>query len=129
MESYLILIVLIDLAVMIGMTVHGWRKGFAALLTEAISLIVSVFVLVMITSVMGLWEAGDSSGAVFGVVMLILLGICYKLVKMILGSIRILSGLPVIHGVNKILGLVLGFCEGFAILYFLEYILRAYLLV
>lgn len=129
MDSYIILIILVDLAVMIGMTVHGWRKGFARLLTEAISLIVSVAVITMISSVMGLWDSGDTSGAVFGVVMLIGLGICYKLVKLILGSIRILSNLPVIHGLNKLLGLIVGFVEGFAILYFLEYILRAYLLV
>ena len=129
MDSYIILIVLIDLGVMISMTLHGWRKGLAGLLTEAIALIAAVAVVVMVSSVTGLWEAGDSSGAIFGVVLLIVLGLCYKLVKLILGSIRILSDLPVIHGLNRVLGLAAGFCEGFAILYFLEYLLRAYILV
>ena len=128
MDSYIILILLFDLAVMLGMTVHGWRKGFVRLISSALSLIVSVAVVVMISSVAGLWEEGESVSAVIGFLMLIALGVVYKLIHMVLSSIRILSELPIVSGLNRILGLILGFCEGFAILYFMEYILRLYLL-
>ena len=42
--------------------------------------------------------------------------------------IHVLAELPVINIADSILGLILGFAEGFIILYFLEYILRHYLL-
>ncbi len=117
-----------DVLVLVGMTIHGAHTGFAKLISKVISLMVSIAVVILLSSLVNGYRKGDTSNFLIGVLFLIILGALYKLVHALLTSIRFLAGLPILAGVDKILGVVAGFLEGFAILYIAEYLLRVYLL-
>lgn len=128
MTPYIILILAADLLILIGMTIHGARAGFAGLISKVISLMVSIVVVVLLSSIVNGYRTGDTSNFLIGILFLVILGVLYKLIHAILTSIRFLAGLPILTGVDKILGIIAGFLEGFAILYIAEYLLRMYLL-
>ncbi len=128
MTPYIILILAADVLVLVGMTIHGIHAGFAKLISKVISLVVSIAVVVLLSSIVSGYRKGDTSNFLIGVVFLIILGALYKLIHAILSSIRFLAGLPILTGVDKILGAVTGFLGGFGILYIAEYLLRVYLL-
>lgn len=128
MNVYIILIILTDILVMIGMTVHGAHKGFAHLLSRVISLIVAIIVVVQLSGIVNGYEQGSGSGILIGILMLILLGVVYKIIRIVLGSMKLFAKLPVLSGADKVFGAMLGFLEGFAVLYILEYIIRIYLI-
>lgn len=128
MTSYLILILVIDILILAGMTIHGIHKGFARLVSKMISLLVAVMVVILLSSALNGYRSGNTSNLLIGVLLLIILGVIYKIVHVILVSIRFLAGLPILAGLDKAMGAVTGFIEGFAILYLGEYLLRMYLL-
>lgn len=128
MTQYMILILIIDGLVLIGMTIHGWHKGFVSLVSEAVSLIAAIWAVVLISGAAADWREGGGEDAWLGILFLLVLGVIYKILHRILSSIRWIAGLPVINWLDAVLGVLLGFCEGFAILYALEYLLRMYLL-
>lgn len=113
---------------MIGMTVHGAHKGFAHLLSQVIALIAAIAVVIQLSGIQNGYKEGNGTGILVGILMLILLGVVYKIIRVILGSLKFLSKLPILSGADKVLGAVLGFLEGFAVLYMAEYILRMYIL-
>lgn len=128
LTQYMILILLVDGAVLLGMTVHGWRRGFVCLISEAVSLFASVWAAVLLSGIAAGWQGGDTSDIWSGLLFLVILGILYKVLHRILSSIRFIARLPIFSWLDAILGVVTGFAEGFAILYALEYFLRMYLL-
>lgn len=128
MTSYLVLILAADVLILIGMTIHGARQGFARLFSKVVSLIASIAVVILLSSVVNGYRSGDSSNFLLGIVFLVVLGAVYKIIHTLILSIRFLAGLPILAGVDHVLGVVIGFMEGFAILYIGEYLLRMYLL-
>lgn len=128
MTPYIVLILAADVLILAGMTIHGAHLGFAGLISKVISLIASIAVVILLSSIVNGYRSGSTSNLLVGVLMLIILGVVYKIIHAILTSIRFLAGLPILAGVDKVFGTALGFLEGFAVLYIGEYLLRMYLL-
>ncbi len=128
MTPYIILILAVDAAVLIAMTLRGAKRGFAGTFSQVFSLAVAIVVVVLVSSVIHGYQNGDRSNLIIGILLLIVLGAVYKLIRAVLTSIRFLAALPILGIVDKALGLVIGFIEGFALLYIAEYLLRMYLL-
>ncbi len=128
MTPYIILILAVDAAVLIAMTLRGAKRGFAGTFSQVFSLAVAIVVVVLVSSVIHGYQNGDRSNLIIGILLLIVLGAVYKLIRAVLTSIRFLAALPILGIVDKALGLVIGFMEGFALLYIAEYLLRMYLL-
>lgn len=128
MTPYIILILAVDAAVLIAMTLRGAKRGFAGTFSQVFSLAVAIVVVVLVSSVIHGYQNGDRSNLIIGILLLIVLGAVYKLIRAVLTSIRFLAALPILGIVDKALGLVIGFTEGFALLYIAEYLLRMYLL-
>ncbi len=128
MTPYIILILAVDAAVLIAMTLRGAKRGFAGTFSQVFSLAVAIVVVVLVSSVIHGYQNGDRSNLIIGILLLIVMGAVYKLIRAVLTSIRFLAALPILGIVDKALGVVIGFIEGFALLYIAEYLLRMYLL-
>lgn len=128
MDIYLVGIVVISIIVMLSMMTHGFHTGFAHELTTLVSLVAAIFVILLISGIVNGWRSGSASNLAVGLILLVIFGVVYRLIKIFMTSINFIAGLPVIHWLDSALGLVCGFMEGFAILYVLEYFLRNYLL-
>lgn len=128
MTPYIVLILAVDVLILIAMTVHGARQGFARLFSKVVSLVASIAVVILLSSVVNGYRSGNTSNFLMGILFLVVLGAVYKVIHALILSIRFLAGLPIIAGADHVLGIVIGFMEGFAILYIGEYLLRMYLL-
>ena len=129
MNLYWILFAAIFVAVLMGMMTRGFHNG---LVSEIRTLLSICFALALMIGLAGFLETFRKEGlpsAVAGFVLLLIFIIAYKLLSLILSSIKIVVSIPVIKQIDQVLGLFAGLAEGFAILYLLEYLLRHYLLV
>lgn len=128
MNIYLIGIILFSILILLGGLVNGYHKGLAREASVLISMLAAIFVILMLAGLIEGLRSKDAPGILIGMIMLVLFGVIYKIVHILLTSIKIVSRLPVIRGLDNILGAAFGFTEGFLILYVLEYVLRTYIL-
>lgn len=128
MDIYVVGIALVAIIIMLSMMTHGFHTGFAHELTSLISLVAAIFVILLISGIIEGWRSGSASNLAVGLILLVIFGVVYRIVKVCMVSINFIANLPVIHWLDSALGLVCGFVEGFAILYVIEYFLRNYLL-
>ena len=128
MNWYIPLILLVSALVLLGSTVYGYHRGLASELSGLLSLIAAGFVILLIAGIVEEHGSGRVSSLLTGGILLILLAIVYRLIHVLMTSINILAKLPIIHGIDAFLGGVIGFLEGFALLYLMEYFLRTFIL-
>ena len=102
-----------------------WRikKGFRNGMTKEIINILSIFVaLVCVTLIF--WAVSSAVAHTFSTLMvcaagLIIIGIIYKLCHLILKPLTAILNISLIHGLDKMLGAVMGFGEAALCVYFL----------
>lgn len=111
----ILLIIVVILALLKLM--DGFKKG---MVKEIISLI-SMIVLCMVAGLIALGAKGYMNGSVGGVivavVLLSLIGIVHHLLSLVFFSAKVITKLPVIHFVDKLLGAVFGVFEVVLILW------------
>lgn len=120
---YLIVFAIISIWVLISFLRRGFRRGFARELLQFISILAAILTLSLVTTLIGSLEGGRAFRVVITILILAIAGFVYKLVLFFLKSIRLIAALPVIHGVDRIFGAIMGLIDGFCILYLIEYIL------
>ena len=82
----------------------GFRKGMVREIASLIAMIVAVFCILLLLGAAGSYMEREM-GKVFQIVAA-LLGVCliYRLMQLFLTSLELISKLPVIKGVDKLLG-------------------------
>lgn len=128
MDIYVIGIALFCIIVLLAMMTKGFHQGFVHEITTLISLGAAIFVILLISGIISGFKRGSASNMAIGIILVLIFGVIYRLLKVLLGSINFIADLPLIRWVDSALGLVCGFVEGFALLYLLEYLLRNFLL-
>ena len=119
MNITLIIVILI----MIMMMIRGYKKGLTKEITGLVSLIVTLFVIsIVITLYMSL-HLEETKNAVASIVILVVIAFIYSIIKIFMKSAKILSKLPVINIVDKVLGIIIGGAKGLIIVWLL-YILN-----
>jgi len=86
----------------------GAKIGFAKGLSDAIAFVVVMLVLRVVLIIYHGYTNGRTMDVVFAVIVLAVLGLIYGLVRALLGSVKMISGLPVIKFVDKALGAAVG---------------------
>lgn len=108
---------IIGIIIIIGCAIRGVKKGFVNMLGEiAASVLAIVFVCLLnawALDALLLTLLADHMIVVVRIVLCIVVyAIAFFILKAIITSLRILTKLPIIHGVNKLLGLVAGAVYG-----------------
>jgi len=106
MEINITLIVVILLAVYLMS--RGYRKGLTKEISGLVALAVAFFVLALVYMLYSSFQAGEVTNVVYSVIFLILSGAVYGVVKFFLNSAKMLSHLPVVHFLDKVLGIAAG---------------------
>lgn len=96
---------------------RGWKKGFVNTLGEVLaSLVAIVFVYLLNTWALDsllLTLLADRMVVVVRIILCIVLYVVlFLILKAIIVSLRMLTKLPIIHGVNKLLGFIAGAAYG-----------------
>ena len=128
MNIYYIIAVIAAVSILIGGIRRGWRNGFTAECNVFVSLLLAFYTVKLLAGITAGWREQNLSDIAAGLVLAGLLAVFYKIYHMLFSMISLLTKLPLISTVDSFLGIVIGFAEGFIILYCLEYILRHYLL-
>ena len=102
----------------------GFRKGMVQEIVSLIAMIVAGVCIFLIMGAIGNY-LNREIGKMIQIV-IVLLGVCfvYRLIHMLFVSLELISKLPIIKGVDKLLGAVVGCVEAALIVGILVYLLK-----
>lgn len=103
---------------------HGFRKGMTKEIAGLVAWIVTLFVMSMILMIYSRFRAEETGSAVASIILLLIVGLIYGVVRIFFKSVHAISKLPIFHFLDQMLGGVIGFGEGILIIWLL-YILNA----
>ena len=123
------ILLIIICAVILILSIYGYRKGFVKMLVPMVSAFLSLVVLFMLKdwlfAILFQWAIFQGEHVLTRIVLILLIfGIVTWTFKWLLKVLHILTKLPIIHGLNKLLGLVIGLFEGFLLVWLLLYIIQ-----
>lgn len=111
------LLLIIFIILLICNMVEGYKKGMVRSIISLISLIALCIVAALISNGLRSYTAGEMANVVVMVLLLCLLGIAQHLLNVVFFSAKAISKLPVIHSLDKVLGIAVGAMETVLILW------------
>ncbi len=102
----------------------GFRKGMVREIISLIAIAVAGFCVVLILGAIGSYLEQEITKVIQIVAVLFVVCLVYRLAHILLTSLELISKLPVIKGVDKLLGAVVGFAEAVLIAGFSVYFLK-----
>lgn len=105
------LLLLILLVLLICNIVGGYQRGMVRSIISLISLVLLCVVAGLITVGLQSYNKGEIINVVIAVLLLCLLGIAHHLLSAVFFSAKMISKLPVVHSLDKLLGIVVGVLE------------------
>lgn len=120
---YYIALVIIAL-IFIARIVTGFKRGMVKEIISIISLIIAVVCIALIVSAVGSYMDEKIGKTIQMVLILFAVCIVYRLVNVLFTSLKLISELPVINWLNKLLGAVLGAGEAVLIVGLLVHFIK-----
>lgn len=102
----------------------GFRKGMVQELISLIAMVVAGFCVILILGAIGSYIDQEIARLVQIVAVLFAVCLVYRLVHVLFTSLELISRLPVIRGLDRLLGAALGFAEAGVIVGLLVYFLK-----
>lgn len=120
---YYISLIVIAL-IFIWRIVVGFRKGMVQEITALIAMAVAVFCLALILGAIGNYMDKEVGQLIKTILILVVVCLVYRLVHVLFTSLELISKLPIISWLDKLLGAAVGFCEAGLIVGLLVYFLK-----
>lgn len=119
----------ISLIIILGLGAYGHRRGFVKMAVPIVSGVISLIVFFLLKDwVLGFlfrWTIFQGENILARIVVIFLIYLLGTLaLKWLMGMLQLLTKLPVVHGANKLLGLLLGIAEGFLAVWLILYLIR-----
>ena len=95
----------------------GYKKGMVKEIISFVSLVVMCVVVLLLGSGLHSYMEKEIVGVVIAVLLLVILGIAHHVLKLVFFSAKLISKLPIVHSVDKLLGMVVGVLEVVLILW------------
>ncbi len=123
------ILLIIICAVIFVMAIYGYRKGFVNMLVPLVSAFLSLILLFMLKDwlfgILFQWAIFQGEHVLTRVVLILLIFVLGTLAfKWLIKILHILTKLPLVHGLNKLLGLMVGIIEGFLLVWLFLYIVQ-----
>lgn len=97
--------------------VSGYKKGMVREIISLISLIVMCVVAALIGNGLNSYFDGEIANVIIAVLLLCLVGIVHHLLGVVFFSAKVISRLPVVSWIDKLLGMLFGIVETILILW------------
>ncbi|MBD5548055.1 MAG: CvpA family protein [Lachnospiraceae bacterium] len=104
--------------------IAGFRKGMVQEIISLIAMVVAGFCVVLILGAIGSYLDREIVRVIQIVAVLFAVCFVYRLVHTLFTSLELISKLPIIKGVDKLLGIVIGFAEAVLIVGIMVYFLK-----
>ena len=111
------LLFVIVLIVMFFNIVSGYKKGMVREIISLISLIVMCVVVALIGNGLNSYFDGEIANVIIAVLLICLVGIVHHLLGVVFFSAKVISRLPVVSWIDKLLGMLFGIVETILILW------------
>ncbi len=110
-------LLIITALILVWRIAEGVRRGMVKEIISFVSLIVLCLVVGLLGTAVSKYVEKDIVSMIVAVILLLLLLIVHKLLGIVFFSAKLISKLPVIHSVDKLLGAVIGVLETVLILW------------
>ena len=115
MDLNITLLAVIVLA--LWMMIRGYKKGMAKELSGLAALFAGFVVLALAIMLVSSFAEGEMTNTLYSVILLVLFGIAYGIVKFILRSAKVVSKLPIINFFDSVLGIGVGLCKAVLVIW------------
>lgn len=88
--------------------IWGFRKGFAKAVSNFIASVSTIFMLGIFLRIYYSYSKGQTMDFVISIVVLVAFGAIYGILRILIKSVKAIANLPIIAGIDKILGMILG---------------------
>lgn len=105
----ILLLVVLVLAVI--KLVDGYKKGMVKEIISFVTLVVMCVVVLLLATALRSYMEKEFIGVVIALLLLMVLGIAHHVLKLVFFSAKLIAKLPVVHSVDKLLGMVVGVLE------------------
>ena len=103
--------------VMVWMMIRGFKKGMAKELSGLVALFAAFVVLALGIMLVASFTGGEMTNTLYSVILLVLFGLAYGVVKFVLRSARAVSSLPIIKFFDSVLGIGVGLCKAILVVW------------
>lgn len=97
--------------------VSGYKKGMVKAIISLISMVILCIVATLLAYGIGSYNSGRFIHVALVVILLAALGVVHHLLSVVFFSAKMVAKLPVIHSLDKVLGILFGFIETILILW------------
>lgn len=97
--------------------IDGYKKGMVKEIISFVSLVIMCIVVLLLGTGLHSYMEKEIVGVVIALLLLMLLGIAHHILKLIFFSAKLVSKLPIVHSVDKVLGMAVGVLEVVLILW------------
>ena len=101
----------------VWMMIRGFKKGMAKELSGLVALFAAFVVLALAIMLVSSFTEGEMTNTLYSVILLVLFGIAYGIVKFILRSAKVVSKLPIINFFDSVLGIGVGLCKAVLVIW------------
>ncbi|HKM04520.1 MAG TPA: CvpA family protein [Lachnospiraceae bacterium] len=106
--------------------IRGNMKGLVGELTSFISILLAVLGMALFADIIGSSLDHQFSDAILAGIFLVVLIILMQVFRIVIVSIKIFTKLPIINGINRLLGFVLGLVEGLIVVWIIFIVISKY---
>lgn len=118
--------VIVTIGLILFGILRGWYKGFVGALHTVIALVLAAGGIAIMMFLLDSALSKEFGDAVIATIFLLLFLLLVQVIKLALGVVKLLSKLPIVHGLDKFLGTLIGIAEGFLIVWALFIFLGRY---
>lgn len=122
-QMYYIALIIIAI-IFIWRITAGFRKGMLQEIISLIAMVIAGVCVILILGAAGSYLNQEIGKTIQMVAVLAVVCLIYRLVHVLFTSLELISKLPIIKGVDKLLGAVVGLTEAILIVGFLVYFLK-----
>lgn len=105
--------------ILIWYGINGFQKGLVEGIRHLVSWGIGFAVLYVMLKGVGNFIEGSFVNVLIALMLLLIIHIIDRVLKLIMDSIKLVSRLPVIHGTDKLAGVVLGVVRGLCVIWIL----------
>lgn len=102
----------------------GFKKGMVQEIVSLIAMAAAGFCMLLIIAAIGSYLDKEIGRLVQMIAVLLAVCLVYRLINTLFVSLKLISKLPIIKGLDKIMGAVVGFAEAGILVGFLVYIIK-----
>ena len=104
----------------------GFKKGMVKEIISLIAMVVAGFCMMLILSAVNSYLEQEMGKLIQMIIVLFVVCLVYRLVNVLFTSLKLISKLPVVKGVDKLLGAVIGCGEAALIVGLLVYLFKTW---